>query len=57
VLAERHRRELERHRPPPPSGPPSQWPQWPAPQSYLPPRPAYQSPAAPAESGGFTPPT
>lgn len=52
VLAERHRRELERLRPPPP-----QWPQWPAPQAYPPPQPGFrQPPPSPAESGGFTPP-
>ena len=54
VLAERHRRELERLRPPPPPRPP---PQWPAHPTYQPPQPAYQQPpAAPVESGGFTPP-
>lgn len=58
VLAERHRRELERLRPPPPTGPPSQGPQWPAQQTYQPSQqPAYQPPPAPAGSGGFTPPS
>ena len=55
VLAERHRRELARLRPPPPAGPAPQWPQWPA-------QPAYQPPAPPAspsssDSGEFTPPS
>jgi uncharacterized RDD family membrane protein YckC len=51
VLAERHRRELDRLRPPPP--------QWPAQQAYQRPPPTYQPPPppAPAESGGFTPPS
>ena len=57
VLAERHRRELERLRPPPPTGPPPQWPQW-REHTYHPPQPAQQQPPPPAqaESGGFTPP-
>ena len=48
VLAERHRRELERLRPQPPAGPP---PQWPA-------RHAYQPPVSPSpvDNGGFAPP-
>jgi uncharacterized RDD family membrane protein YckC len=52
VLAERHRRELERLRPQPAAAPPPQWPQWPA-------QPAYQPPAPPpsADPGGFTPPS
>ncbi|GAC1405288.1 MAG: RDD family protein [Mycobacterium sp.] len=54
VLAERHRRELERLHAPPPPGPPPQWPHWPAPPAYQPP---YGPPPAEAESGGFTPPS
>jgi uncharacterized RDD family membrane protein YckC len=46
VLAERHRRELERLRPPVPAGPP-QWPGF---------QPPAAPPAPPASSGGFTPP-
>jgi uncharacterized RDD family membrane protein YckC len=57
VLAERHRRELERLRvPPPPTAPPPQWPQWPAQPAYPP--PAQQvSPPPVTDSGGFTPPS
>src|SRR5262245_16609359 len=56
VLAERHRRELERLRPPPPPVPPPQWPQWPAQPTHQPPaHPAYQPPAP--DPGGFTPPS
>jgi uncharacterized RDD family membrane protein YckC len=55
VLAERHRRELERLRTPPPV-PPPQWPQWPAQPTHQPPaHPAYQPPAP--DPGGFTPPS
>lgn len=50
VLAERHRRELERMRPPP-AGP---RPQWPAQPVYQPPAPPV-SPSS-ADAGGFTPP-
>ena len=55
VLAERHRRELARLRPPPSVGPRPQWPKWPV-------QPAHQPPAPPvlpssADSGGFTPPS
>ncbi|WP_123027720.1 RDD family protein [Mycolicibacterium stellerae] len=65
VLAERHRRELERLRPAPaePPPPPPSWgapPQWapapaqgaPAPQSWSPPPPV----APPPDGGGFAPP-
>jgi uncharacterized RDD family membrane protein YckC len=53
VLAERHRRELERLRvSPPPTAPPPQWPQWPAQSAYPPP----MSPPS-TDSGGFTPPS
>jgi uncharacterized RDD family membrane protein YckC len=51
VLAERHRRELERLRPPP-VGTPPQWPTQPAYQQPLPP----VSPSS-ADPGGFTPPS
>jgi uncharacterized RDD family membrane protein YckC len=51
VLAERHRRELERLRPTPPVGPP---PQWPAQPTYQQPMPQASPPSA--DSGGFTPP-
>ncbi len=47
VLAERHRRELERLRVPTPAAPPSQWPT-PAPPA---------SPSAPDPGGGFAPPS
>jgi uncharacterized RDD family membrane protein YckC len=53
VLAERHRRELVRLRPPIPVAPPP--PQWTAP-----PGPVYQQPISPTtstDSGGFTPPS
>jgi hypothetical protein len=52
VLAERHRRELERLRPQPAAAPPPQWPRWPT-------QPAYQPPAPPPspDPGGFTPPS
>ncbi|HEX2285820.1 MAG TPA: RDD family protein [Mycobacterium sp.] len=51
VLAERHRRELARLRPPTPMPPPVEWP---APPGYPPPEP----PTAPsASTGGFTPPS
>lgn len=62
VLAERHRRELERLRPqpvqapPPPEAPPPQWgppPQW-APPPPVPPMAAQPvTPPAPADGGGF----
>jgi uncharacterized RDD family membrane protein YckC len=54
VLAERHRRELERLRPPPPVGPPPQWPQWPAQPAYQQRVPQASPPSV--DSGGFTPP-
>jgi uncharacterized RDD family membrane protein YckC len=53
VLAERHRRELERLRPPAQAGPP---PQWPVPSGYQQPAPPATPPAS-TDSGGFTPPT
>jgi uncharacterized RDD family membrane protein YckC len=58
VLAERHRRELERLRPAAP--PPPQWPAspvYPPPQQYA--YPAQQAPASPppVDPGGFTPPS
>jgi uncharacterized RDD family membrane protein YckC len=65
VLAERHRRELERMRPPSPAGPPP-WPVGPPPPPTAPPSwPAQaapwpaQPPAPPAsaDAGGFAPPT
>lgn len=61
VLAERHRRELERLRPPPPVGPslpPVGAPPWPA-QPSPPPHASYGPPAPPssADAGGFTPPS
>jgi hypothetical protein len=56
VLAERHRRELERLRVPPPlAAPPPQWPQWPAQPPYPPPAQPMSPPPA-TDSGGFTPP-
>ena len=55
VLAERHRRELARLRPPPAVGPPSQWPQWPAQPTYQ--QPMSQAPPHAADPGGFTPPS
>jgi uncharacterized RDD family membrane protein YckC len=49
VLAERHRRELARLRPPSPAPPPPHWPGQ---------QPTYQPPASPPRpSGGFTPPS
>jgi uncharacterized RDD family membrane protein YckC len=56
VLAERHRRELERMRPPSPVAPPP-WPAQPAPPPPY--QPSYQPPTPPssADSGGFTPPS
>ena len=56
VLAERHRRELDRLRPPPPTAPPSQWPQWPTQPAYQPQAAQPVSPPAP-DSGGFPPPS
>jgi uncharacterized RDD family membrane protein YckC len=53
VLAERHRRELARLRPPIPVTPPPQW-------ASPPPGPVYQQPISPTtstDSGGFTPPS
>jgi uncharacterized RDD family membrane protein YckC len=52
VLAERHRRELIRLRPPIPVAPPPQW--------TAPPGPVYHQPISPTtstDSGGFTPPS
>lgn len=70
VLAERHRRELERLRPSgPPVPPPAPMPSGPWPPRSMPPAPAYfppaqfqpappaPSPAGPPPGGGFTPPT
>jgi uncharacterized RDD family membrane protein YckC len=55
VLAERHRRELERLRVAgPPTAPPPQWQQWPAQPTYPPQAPP---PQPPTDSGGFTPPS
>jgi len=55
VLAERHRRELERLRVlGPPAAPPPQWQQWPAQPTYPPQAPP---PPPPMDSGGFTPPS
>jgi uncharacterized RDD family membrane protein YckC len=55
VLAERHRRELERLRVlGPPAAPPLQWQQWPAQPTYPPQAPP---PPPPMDSGGFTPPS
>ena len=56
VLAERHRRELARLRPPTPIAPPPQWPQWPTQPAYQPPAPQPVSPTTP-DPGGFTPPS
>jgi uncharacterized RDD family membrane protein YckC len=57
VLAERHRRELERLRvPPPPNAPPPQWPQWPAQPAYPQQTPPVSPPPS-TDSGGFTPPS
>lgn len=57
VLAERHRRELERlGRQRATSGPPLSQPWPPGPPAWTPPAPAPQ-PSAPQHSGGFTPPT
>jgi uncharacterized RDD family membrane protein YckC len=60
VLAERHRRELVRLRPPIPVAPPPQWAAPPPPQWAPPPGPVYQQPISPTtstDSGGFTPPS
>jgi hypothetical protein len=63
VLAERHRRELERLRPAPvempPPPPPSSWgqPQWGPPQPHWGPPPQQQWGAPPPQGGGFAPPS
>ena len=60
VLAERHRRELERLRPPPAQAPPP--PQWGPPPQWAPPPPGPPMPAQPVmppapADGGFAPPS
>lgn len=59
VLAERHRRELERLRVPgPPTTPPPPWQQWPAQPAYPPPPPQPPQPQPPQPPpGGFAPPS
>jgi hypothetical protein len=59
VLAERHRRELERLRPMPAETPP---PSWGAPAQWAPPpgppvQPQPTAPPAPPDGGGFAPPS
>ena len=59
VLAERHRRELERLRPVPATPPPPQWggpPQWAPPQPGPPVYPQPVTPPASSDGGGFAPP-